>query len=317
MLTTLAARNKAAPKKRPVSPLRLDPTRTATLRRIFEGEMSRRFLALKQEIRNLVIDEDAFGLTVNLTPEQEERKKEKSGFSKWGFLAAAGMVDQFNRWLAQKIQYYILFPVQEFGRDWWRKYVKKAYDQGQTRSFNEVKRPELAIGDEKFPIPQGRRDFFQGTREQFIGDSFNRIVEERKVELLSQRVLTDLKGVTEAMSAQMSRVLVDGLIQRARPQTIAENLLRVVMAIGIVRALKIARTEIVRAHAEGQLDAMERLGVIQVGALVEWTTARDERVCRFCKALDGQVMSIDSARGRIPLHVSCRCAWQIVEMTIP
>jgi SPP1 gp7 family putative phage head morphogenesis protein len=79
--------------------------------------------------------------------------------------------------------------------------------------------------------------------------------------------------------------------------------------IGINRARMIARTEIIRAHAEGQLDALEKLGVDKVGVMVEWSTAGDDRVCSLCMSLEGVVLKIKEARGLIPRHISCRCAF--------
>ena len=74
----------------------------------------------------------------------------------------------------------------------------------------------------------------------------------------------------------------------------------------------IARTEVIAAHAEGQLDAYSVLGVKQVKVQAEWLTAGDDLVCPLCADLDGEVMSIDEARGLIPRHPLCRCAWKPV-----
>jgi SPP1 gp7 family putative phage head morphogenesis protein len=75
------------------------------------------------------------------------------------------------------------------------------------------------------------------------------------------------------------------------------------------RALLVANNELIRAHADGQLDALEELGEEEVTAAVEWVTAGDDRVCKLCKPLDGVVLTVAEARGLIPRHVNCRCAW--------
>ena len=75
------------------------------------------------------------------------------------------------------------------------------------------------------------------------------------------------------------------------------------------RATRLARTEIVHTYAEGSLDSYERLGVEEVGVLAEWSTAGDDRVCPQCSSLEGQILTIKEARGLIPLHPNCRCAW--------
>jgi SPP1 gp7 family putative phage head morphogenesis protein len=127
--------------------------------------------------------------------------------------------------------------------------------------------------------------------------------------LLYTRAFTELEGVTAAMDQQMSRILAEGLSQGFGTKKIARNLRNNVTKLTNTRAKAIARTEIVRAHAEGQLDAYVRLGETEVGVMAEWITAGDERVCPECNAMEGVVLTIDEARGTIPRHVNCRCAW--------
>ena len=43
--------------------------------------------------------------------------------------------------------------------------------------------------------------------------------------------------------------------------------------------------------------------------MAEWTTAGDERVCPECGGWEGIKMTIEEARGMIPLHPNCRCDW--------
>jgi hypothetical protein len=71
----------------------------------------------------------------------------------------------------------------------------------------------------------------------------------------------------------------------------------------------IARTEVIRAHAEGQLDALEELGVEELGVEVEWTVTEDSRLCPLCAALKGVVLTLDEAKGLLPRHPNCRCAF--------
>jgi SPP1 gp7 family putative phage head morphogenesis protein len=75
------------------------------------------------------------------------------------------------------------------------------------------------------------------------------------------------------------------------------------------RGVKIARTEVIHAHAEGQLDSFQALGIEEVGAEVEWVSTPDERRCSLCEELHGQRFTIAEARGMLPRHPSCRCAW--------
>jgi SPP1 gp7 family putative phage head morphogenesis protein len=75
------------------------------------------------------------------------------------------------------------------------------------------------------------------------------------------------------------------------------------------RALVLARTEIIAAHAEGQLDAFEAMNIEKVGVMAEWSTAGDDLVCAKCEPLEGAIMTVKEARGLLPRHPNCRCAW--------
>lgn len=55
-----------------VRPMKSDPTRTKTLRRRFEQDIGMRFIALKRAIIALVVEEDAFGLSLNRPFNQEQ-----------------------------------------------------------------------------------------------------------------------------------------------------------------------------------------------------------------------------------------------------
>jgi SPP1 gp7 family putative phage head morphogenesis protein len=75
------------------------------------------------------------------------------------------------------------------------------------------------------------------------------------------------------------------------------------------RALTLARTEVIHAHAEGQLDQFTDLGVEEVGVEAEFSTAGDDLVCPECEALEGQSFPVEEAHGIIPVHPNCRCTW--------
>jgi SPP1 gp7 family putative phage head morphogenesis protein len=86
-------------------------------------------------------------------------------------------------------------------------------------------------------------------------------------------------------------------------------MVKIVKSISVRRAGALARVEVIRAHANAQLDAFELLGIKKVGLKAEWHTAGDEKVCPKCKPLEGAVFTIAQARGLIPRHVNCRCCW--------
>lgn len=221
--------------------------------------------------------------------------------TRWRFLTTPEKVTAFNEWLRSQVEAEVIAgaTAEQIERAYWTRYVEEGYRKGAGRAFDDV-RPAATAGN---------LDFYQGTRQQFLRDAFAHPVSVDKVKLLAGRVLTDLKGVNEAMAADMSRVLTDGLVRGDSPLTVARALNKRVDAIGRTRARTIARTETIRAHAEGQLDALEQLGVEKVGVMVEWSTTGDDLVCPLCAPMEGVVMKIGEARGSIPRHPNCRCAY--------
>lgn len=280
---------------------RRDPTRTTVLRRNFMADMTRRFKKISKAIEELVVNDDAFGLeestqlilSQQTTNQQVERQV-------WRFQTDAQKVKSYRRWLKRQINAEILTVEPGFGgRPWTAPYIESAYRKGALRAFTDLRAEQLAA----------EPTIFRGGREEFIRQAFGQPEALHKIELLYERAFTELEGVTAAMDQQMSRILANGLSQGHGPRRIARDLRNNVTKITNTRALVIARTETIAAHAEGQLDAFERLGVKEVGVVVEWLTAGDDRVCAECEELEGVIMTIDEARGLIPRHPNCRCAW--------
>ena len=275
-----------------VNPLQFDPSRTTLLRRRFMAEFRRRFKQLAKELWDLVAIEDAFGVkpfkpfTWNTVNNQ-----------RWRFNTTTQKVSAFQRWLKNQVDVRILEEYKNQEDAYWRAYVEEGYRKGAGRAFEDVRKREKMTS---------KLDFYEGTRSEFLRSSFAQPETIEKVKLLAGRTLTDLQDVTSSMASRMSHVLTDGLVQGQNPLWIAREMTKV-LDISIGRAERIARTEIIRAHAEGAIDAMERLGVEEVGVMVEWSTAGDGRVCPKCKALDGIVLTTKEAKGMFPRHPNCRC----------
>jgi len=287
-----------------------DPTRTIMLRRAFMADMKRRFKKVSKAIQELVVDDDTFGLipseqfTFNKgTPVQNQQVERQA----WRFQENPQKVGSYRAWLKTQINAEILTFEGPFNKPWTAPYIESAYKKGVIRSFTDMHAEDLSK-------PAG---FLQGSQAQFLEQAFFQPIAQSKVELLYQRAFTELEGVTAAMDQQMSRILANGLVAGHGPRKIARNLRDNVTKMTNTRALTIARTEIVRAHSEGQLDAFELLGVEKVGVQVEWLTAGDDRVCEQCNELEGAIFTIDEARDLIPRHPNCRCAWIPADKKLP
>jgi SPP1 gp7 family putative phage head morphogenesis protein len=285
-----------ATKRRKLNPLRADPTQTATLRRQFSHAVLRRFKRLAAAVYQHVAVEDSFGLL------RKNQLTFNSGLvqnTRYQFLTSDQQLKAFLTWFMDQAQ-------QDTASEhdaYWEKYIQDGFKKGALRSYNDVRKRDKTLKDQKMP------GFVEGSRLEFLRSSFAQPETVAKVKLLAGRVFTELKGVNQSMATQMSRILSDGLVQGKNPRVIGREMASEIDGISRYRGVMIARTELIRAHAEGQLDALEQLGATQVGVQVEWATAGDDLVCPECEEMEGQIFDIDDAHGLIPLHPNCRCAF--------
>lgn len=284
----------AANLRRPLNPLRLDPSRTGLLRRSLATQMRQRFARLRRAVYHLVASEDALRLRVNAP-----------------FVARTdpAKVREFKAWLERQFASELAGRTEE---ELWQRYVEEGLRKGAGRAFDDARRLDraVAVGD------PGKAAQIAAGRDEFLRDAFNRPVAVEKVKLIAGRALNELEGVTAEMATTMTRILADGMAQGKNPRDIAREMAKRV-DVGQSRALRIARYEIARAHAEGQLDALEQMGVGEVGVEVEWTvsglgtTAKgNPSPCPKCAPMAGQTFTLAQARGRLPLHPNCLCVWR-------
>jgi SPP1 gp7 family putative phage head morphogenesis protein len=266
----------------------IDPSHTILLRRQFMSEMRKRFNVLKRAVRDLFLKEDILGAKGGLFTQNIDRNT-------FQFATSSAKVAMFRKWLKKMVDDGVLNVVGGTkGRPWTAKYVESAYRKGLVRAYTDVHKKELS----------GVK-WFGGAKGQFLRDAFASPVLVSQLELLATRSLNLLQGVTDQMSNQMSLILAEGLAHGYGPAKIARQMTQAISTLSKNRALVIARTEIINAHAEGTLDGFQMLGVDQVMAEVEFATAGDERVCKRCRFLEGNTYTIDEARGVIPVHPNC------------
>lgn len=276
--------------------LRADPTRTLMIRRKFVGDLTRRFKRLKTALVGFLVTHDALGLktfTTRMVTMQQDRE--------FQFLTDPQKLDAFNRWFAQQVAADI-FSVPEGTdptRPWTAQYVESAYKRGLLNAYFSAKAADLF----------GAVEVGDLSSQQFLRDSFLQPETLNKVRLLATRVFEDLKGVTSIMGSQMNRILAQGMIDGTGPLELANLMSKTIDGLTNQRALVIARTEVINAHAEGQLDSFKKLGVEELGVKAEFSTAGDDRVCPICEGMEGKLYNVDEAHGIIPVHPNCRCTW--------
>ena len=290
-----------------------DPSRTTVLRQAFVNAMNRRFTAIARLIFQAIVDEDVFGLmdevrvTILQTP----------GPRLFNFPRSGEKVSAFMNWLEGRAQQDILqvTQIQQVGTSvegaWTNMFINDSYRRGVIRARSQMR--------------QAGMDIPTISETGGVLASMNLPVHADRVGLLFTRTFNELKGITNVMEQQISRVLSQGLADGLNPRTIGRQLVATITGsgtgeLGITdtlgrfipakrRAQILARTEIIRAHAEAQLQEFKNWGVEGVTVKAEWITAGDNRVCEQCAEAEGSKFTIEQAQGLIPLHAQCRCAW--------
>ena len=265
---------------------RRDPTRTTKLRQRYVKDMRKRFKTVQRIVRETLVDNDALRLKTNVAASQLS----------FEFTNDAERVAEFMAWLQEAIDAEILevtgnAPGAGIPTDGWQKvYVREAYGRGIEAANASMLRQGITM-----PITPS------------MGSIFRLPVHQDTIQLLYTRQFEDLRGITRAMSSQISRELADGLATGKNNYQIYRAIAKKFKSIGVVRSEILVRTEIIRVHAESTLNQLEALGATEVTALVEFATAADP--CQICDALSGNVYKIADARGIIPVHPNCRCTW--------
>jgi SPP1 gp7 family putative phage head morphogenesis protein len=147
--------------------------------------------------------------------------------------------------------------------------------------------------------------------------------------LIDTDALDFLVNFNLQLAGDVSRELADGIIQKIQLGiATGKDVSGIVRDIGSVitdkeafkragktvfkttqtRMTVIARTEIIRAHNQGQIKFYYTVGVEKA----IWETADDERTCPECAPLDGKVYTLDKFTGP-PLHPQCKC-WTVPEI---
>lgn len=303
---------------------KVDPTGTTALRVRYERDMVQRFVRVKRLIRKAIVDLDVLGMKKQTPIQQIQREMLTSTFmsmfknmpkmntatdaaaapqtQEFAFERPGDKVASFMQWLRTAARQEILETSQgttfqsAANTAWQNTYIDSAYTKGLRDAGEEL----AGVGKTGFGI-----------------GSFNKPIHADRVGLIYTRAYRDLEGITDEMDKQISRVLAQAMAEGRGigPATsqdaydLAAELEDRVDKIGITRARTLVRTEVIGAHAEAALNTYEEAGLEGVTADVEFATAGDNAVCPECQDLQGTVYTIDEARGVIPVHPNCRCAW--------
>ena len=289
-----------------------DPTHTTTLRNAYAREMKRRFDRLIRVIWESVVEKDCFGLKKDISLHQFT----PASWRQFAFPRSAEKLEAFMKWLQEQVDKGILDVryLEQIGRaveaHWQNLYLFDSYRRGIMRARYEMRR-------------RGRMDVPPPEKVMEFGALFGAPMHIDRLGLIFTRAYNELKGITDAMNMQISRVLAQGIADGDGMRLIARKLVATINGKGVGdlgitdtlgrfiparrRAEMLARTEIIRAHHLATIQEYRNWGVLNIEVMAEFKTAGDMRVCEKCASLEGKRFTLDEIEGMIPVHPECRC----------
>ena len=283
-----------------------DPTRTTTLRRAFVADVNRRFRALTAIVFKAVVTDDCFDL-------QPTAYLDSPGYKAFDFPRSTDKVEGFMRWFTQQVDRGIL-QTSQFSRigtgvesAWTNIYIADTYKRGVMRAQAELNKAGYNI-----PSMSAR-----GGIDAVMGLPFH----VDRVGLLYSRTFSELKGITVTMDSQISRILAQGIADGDNPNLLARKLVATINGSGAGdlaitdslgrfmpaqrRAQTMARTEIIRAHHQANMQEYKNWRVQGFKVEAEFVTAGDDRVCEECAGYHGNVYDLKVAENLVPIHPNC------------
>ena len=274
-----------------------DPSRTSVIIKLYARNMQIKLATINRAIRTALVTRDVFGFKRGLLLHSAVFNIDIPPDKAWSVQDFAGKNRAFGKWLNDTLNGSFLEDTGlalDVTPAWIQTFIRSAYSKGATTALN-------AIGANN-----------PGVSTLGVQALLNIPFHRDRLTALFDRNFTELKGFSASMSTNLQRIIADGLLKGDNPTTMA-NAISARLGVESRRATLIARTEVIRTNADAQLNTFERFGVAKVSLEAEWITAGDDRVCEECDGMAGEVMSIEDARGMIPLHPDCRCDWLPVQ----
>lgn len=276
-----------------------DPTRTSSTRRRFIEEVNRRFKRLKKIVYEHII-EGAL-LKDNFLLFNQQMIVNVDWVSKYD----PKKIPVFMDWLEKQNERFILSGegsglefVSRPDTQWTDKYIRSAYQKGISRARQELKK---AGAD----IPVSKRELGSG-----LGAAFNQPIHIDRIQMAFTQTYTGMKGITKAMDSPISRILAMGMAEGRSPKDISILITGEIGKVGLTKARTIARTEVIRAHHNANINEYEAAGIEGVTVKAEWSTA-GFNVCPICEDREGKTYTLEGIRGMIPAHPNCLLDGQV------
>lgn len=253
----------------------LDPTRTVGIRKRWIGQYNVRFKNLKGRVNALLIKDQIGGIPV---PTVDPTTMQVANAYEFG--SDVVKVAEFMAWLQLQIDAVIFGNDATAANVWQNRFIDQAYARGITQSMAQLRvlqlTPDVLAGITPASI--------LGTATASLGLGIGGLASNGPIHLDAIRLLytrnfEELKGIAQAMSQQISRVLVDAMEQGLGIRQIAKNINDRIDKIGLTRAKLLARTETVRAYNIANINNFSDIAAAAgITPMFGWFTAGDGRV---------------------------------------
>lgn len=246
------------------------PRNIKSVTKLFEQRLRGVLERLNSVIREAVVERDIFGLRSEALARDDVDEP-----SSYQFRSDPGKIEAFTQWLREQLQSAHLSLVGESENQ----FVRRAYAEGVRRATRDVRDQGVDVD-----MPD-------------IGGLEETLTHRRALQDLYTRTYDDLRGVSRDMADEMREELAEGLTEGENPRKVAKRLTDRVDSIGKNRSTLIARTELMNAHSDGEINRLRRVERdANVNVTVQhsqWRTARDNRVCSICETLEGLTFTLD------------------------
>ncbi|MCK5613710.1 hypothetical protein KAR91_68230 [Candidatus Pacearchaeota archaeon] len=251
-----------------------DPTKTVGIRKRWIAQFNRRYRGLKGRVNRLLLKGIEGDIPV---PFVDTGRLTANRFE---FTSDAETVAQFMAWLQLQIDALLFTDGATPLNHWQNKFIDQAYIRGIKATTADLRRLSFPFIETQLSIPD-----IVGTAIPALGTGLGGVgtitspIHLDAIRLLYTREFLALEGITQEMSKQIARVLVEGIEQGLGIREIAKNINDRIDKIGLTRSKLLARTETVRAYNISNINEFDALASeLGIEAMFEWITARDGKV---------------------------------------
>lgn len=139
-------------------------------------------------------------------------------------------------------------------------------------------------------------------------------VDENSVNVLTNQQTEYYQNLTKAQAKKINQIIAQGTEDGDTDQQISENIRKGIKKLSSKRALRIARTEVVKTHSVAQTDTMLQAGIDKYN----YITSNDKKVSKICRKNQGpkgreriyETALAGTPSNPLPVinsHPNCRC----------